>query len=67
MTLLYVQFADDTEEVIISYFGSPNDPEVWPNQGTVEQSDPRWKTYWDAQPILIQRMLPLPTVPETAA
>lgn len=60
MTLLYVQFADESEEVIISYFGSPNDPDVWPNQGTVDTSDPRWAVYWNGLPILLQRMLPAP-------
>jgi len=67
MTLLYVQFTDDTEEMIISYFGSPNDPAVWPNQGTVEQSDPRWSVYFNEQPIILQRLLPPPTDPEVAA
>lgn len=58
MTLLYVQFADETEEVIISYFGGPQPVEDWPNQGTVDTSDPRWKTYYSTLPQQLQQVLP---------
>jgi len=66
MTLLYVQFADDSDEVIISYFGGPQ-PDNWTNQGTVDSSDPRWSTYFYTQPLFFQQMLPQPTEPEAAA
>jgi hypothetical protein len=60
MTTVNVQFADATDETIVSFFGCPQDPAAWPNQGTVETSDPRWKTYFDAQPELVQTFLPEP-------
>jgi len=60
MTLIYVQFSDHSEAAIISYFGSPQPVEYWPNQSTVTASDPRWLAYYDAQPLLLQRMLPAP-------
>jgi hypothetical protein len=61
MTTLNVQFSDASETAIISYFGSPQDAEVWRDVGEVESSDPRWKAYYDAQLISIQEVLPLPT------
>jgi hypothetical protein len=61
MTTLNVQFSDATNETIVSYFYSPQDPAAWPNYGTVEDSDPRWKVYYDAQPPNTQQYLPVPT------
>ncbi|TPG62199.1 hypothetical protein EAH77_12255 [Ewingella americana] len=61
MTLLYVQFTDTTEAVIISYFGGPQPIESWHNQGTVDSSDQRWSIYFDEQPVMLQRFLTPPT------
>ncbi|MCT9017166.1 hypothetical protein N6G05_26805 [Cupriavidus gilardii] len=63
MTTIYVQFADETEEVIVSYFGIPQDPDYWKNQGTVESSDPRWKAYYESMASLREMgvILPEPT------
>jgi hypothetical protein len=58
MATLNVQFADSTEQVISTYFASPQDPVVWQNQGTVESTDARWKAFVDAQPYLVQQALP---------
>ncbi|MDR5813305.1 hypothetical protein QCE62_06830 [Caballeronia sp. LZ033] len=60
MTIIYVQFSDETDTEIISQFSCPQDPADWPNQGTVDSSDPRWKTYYDEQPAFIQGFLPTP-------
>lgn len=60
MTTIYVQFSDDTDTTIISYFSCPQDPDVWPNQGTIESNDPRWKTYYDQQSPFIQGFMPAP-------
>lgn len=38
----YVQFSDSTNAVIITVFGSPQDPEYWDNLGEVEDDDPRY-------------------------
>jgi hypothetical protein len=45
---IFVQFADSTEKSVISYFGSPQDPTAWQNQGEIDTSDTRWKAYYDA-------------------
>lgn len=42
---MYVQFSDSTEAEIISAFGCPQDPVVWPNQGIVDTTDVRWETF----------------------
>lgn len=47
MTTIFVQFADSTESVIASVFGSQQDPNVYANLGTVDLTDPRWKTFYD--------------------
>lgn len=60
MTMLYVQFEDTTEQKIISFFGAPQDPEVWPNQGTVDTSDPRWHAFYDAYPDVLKIYIPVP-------
>jgi hypothetical protein len=43
----YVQFTDSTETTIVSVFGSPQDQTVFPNQGTVEDDDPRYLAFMD--------------------
>lgn len=60
MTTIYVQFADATDASIVSQFSCPQDPDIWPNQGTVESNDPRWKTYYDEQSPFIQGLLSKP-------
>lgn len=46
--MIYVQFFDATEQKITSVFGCPQDPGVWPFQGSVEASDVRYKTYYES-------------------
>lgn len=60
MASLFVQFADDTEEVIVSYFPAQQDPKVYPHQGTVDTSDPRWRVFWEALPDSAKPYLPAP-------
>lgn len=60
MTTLTVQFSDATDAVIVSYFGSPQDPDEFANLGTVDTSDPRWKVFYDACLPLIQAAMPAP-------
>lgn len=59
--MLNVQFSDDTEKQIVSWFASPQDPTVYPHQGEVTTGDARWHAYYDAQPPMIQALLPTPT------
>ncbi|MHC8295311.1 tail fiber assembly protein [Pseudomonas sp. LB3P58] len=42
MTDIYVQFSDETQTVITSVFGCPQDPAYWPNQGVVQDNDQRY-------------------------
>tara|TARA_Y100000114_G_C11512752_1_gene209763 strand:+ start:85 stop:270 length:186 start_codon:yes stop_codon:yes gene_type:complete len=60
VTTLYVQFYDSSEQEIIALFGGPQDPDVFPNQGTVDTSDTRWKAYYDKQDAFIKTLLPKP-------
>lgn len=58
--LVNVQFEDETEAVIISYFAGPQDPAYWKFQGTVDSSDPRWHTYYNSLPDWLKPYLPTP-------
>lgn len=58
--MLNVQFSDSTDTKIIAYFGAPQDPAFWPNQGAVETSDARWATYYNGN-VSLQPYLPAPT------
>lgn len=60
MDTIYVQFSDNTEQRIVSAFTSPQDPMVWPNQGTVTSSDPRWAAYFATLPAGIAAAWPAP-------
>ena len=42
---MYVQFSDNTETTIVSVFANPQDPETFPNQGTVEETDARYVAF----------------------
>lgn len=45
MTTINVQFADEKQEVVISWFAGPQDPTVYPNQAQINDSDPRYITF----------------------
>lgn len=60
MSTINVQFADDSEQLVIAYFSSPQDPEIWPNQGQIDTSDARWESYYDSLPEGMRAGLPAP-------
>lgn len=60
MSPVYIQFSDSTDATIVSYFGSPQDPEIYPNYAQIDTSDVRWKAYYDAQTAALQAYLPSP-------
>lgn len=60
MTILNVQFSDSTETRIVSYFASPQIDSVFANLGTVDTSDPRWLTFYDALPAGVGLGIPAP-------
>lgn len=48
MTLsLSVQFSDSTDTAIQTYFTANPDPSMYPNLGTVNSNDARWKSFYD--------------------
>ncbi len=57
---IHVQFADETEEVIVSCFLSQPDPEYWHYLGEVEVTDPRWHVYYEAMPVHAKQCWPSP-------
>lgn len=61
MSEINVQFTDNTEKVIQTYFSSPQDPSVYDNLGTITTDDARWKAYFDAIPFASMSGLPSPT------
>ncbi len=44
----YVQFSNETHTAVVGVFAGPQDPEVWPNMGEVEDDDPRHIAYLDS-------------------
>lgn len=58
--LIYVQFYDDTEAVVAAYWSTPQDPQYYPNQGSMDTSDPRWHAYYDSLDPFFQASLPTP-------
>lgn len=57
---LYVQFEDDSEENVVAYFMSEQDPALYQNIGLITSSDPRWLNYLESQPAFVQEVLPKP-------
>jgi hypothetical protein len=42
----YVQFSDTSQKLVISVFGNPQpDTDAYPNQGSVEDVDPRYLAF----------------------
>ncbi|CAB3764069.1 hypothetical protein [Paraburkholderia humisilvae] len=61
MSTLYVQFSDATQSTICSVFSCSQDTTEFPNQGEIDTSDARWKTYCDTMPAQVRTFLPTPT------
>lgn len=45
MTTVIVTFQDATEAVVTGYYASPQDPDLYPNLGEIEDDDPRYLSY----------------------
>lgn len=58
--MICVQFSDDKQTEIVSYFGAPQDPDDFPDQGEITTTDARWKAYYDKQSPVAQAALPKP-------
>jgi hypothetical protein len=59
--MINVNFSDSTQTTIVAFFGCTQDASIFPNQGTVDASDARWKAFYEAQPIYARGLLPAPT------
>ncbi|MDN7676681.1 hypothetical protein QZM22_30440 [Burkholderia oklahomensis] len=58
---MFAQFSDSDEKVIVAIFASEQDQEAFPNQAEIDESDPRYKAYFDALPVFAQEMLEPPS------
>lgn len=58
MTTYFVYFADETESVVLGYFGSHADDSVFPYQAELDEDDPRMQVYLhpELQPAYILMM-----------
>ncbi|WP_180131842.1 hypothetical protein [Rhodoferax sp. BLA1] len=50
MTTVFVQFFDASELKVVAVFGCAQDELVWPYQGQVDDSDPRYLAFISSQP-----------------
>lgn len=57
---MYVQFSDSTDTTIVSCFANAQNPMAFPNQGSVNASDARYKAYFYSLPAFAQTLLPPP-------
>ncbi|WP_448647201.1 phage tail protein [Pseudomonas mohnii] len=48
---MFVQFSDESQTKVISIFGCPQDEAVWPNQGEVDEDDPRYLAFHPVLPL----------------
>ncbi|KAB0509695.1 tail fiber assembly protein [Pseudomonas moorei] len=49
----YVQFSDSSEVSVVSVFGNPQDPGEYPNQGEVQDDDPRYLAFINPPPDML--------------
>lgn len=59
-TEIYVQY-DEGHTKIIAYFASPQDVDIYPNQGVTTTSDPLYHEFFSSLPYFAQISLPQPT------
>lgn len=45
--MINVQFSDESESEIVSYFSSAQSSDQFDNLGVVEATDDRWRRYFD--------------------
>jgi len=55
---MFVQFSDSIEKIIVACFGNAQDPDIYPNQGTVGGDDPRYTTFFNSLPTSAQAFSP---------
>lgn len=60
MATVFVEFSDSTEQTILAAFAVQQPGSAYANLGSLDSSDPRWKTYYSALPVSAQISLPQP-------
>ncbi|WP_145547739.1 hypothetical protein [Yersinia massiliensis] len=63
MDILYVQFSDETETVIVSWFCCEQSPEYYSYLGEVYADDQRYILFFDNLPDSVKPFLPQPVYP----
>lgn len=58
--MINVQFSDDKETTIVSIFTGKQDDSIFPNQGEVEPSDVRYKSFYNSLPDYMKNLMPTP-------
>lgn len=50
MNTVFVQYADSSQREVVSVFGCQQDPDIYPNQGEVDDDDPRYLAFINPPP-----------------
>lgn len=58
---IYVQFKDESEKEIVSWYGGKPKPDSEPFLGEVEADDPRYKKYYEDSSYFVREAIPIPT------
>lgn len=58
--MINVQFSDDSNTRVVSYFGSRQDPDFYENIGEIEASNLRWLAYYESINKWDRTALPVP-------
>jgi len=51
---IFVQFEDAKALKVVSVFGNPQDPDVYPHQGVVDDEDPRYRAFMASLPLILR-------------
>lgn len=60
MDILYVQFSDEIETIIVSWFCCPQSPEYYSFLDEVYADDQRYINFYDSMPEFIRAGMPSP-------
>ncbi|MDR3432052.1 MAG: hypothetical protein P4L95_09160 [Rouxiella aceris] len=58
--MIYVQFADDSEESIVAIFSCPQDASQYQNQGKLDITDKRYHSFYQLLSESVQQLMPSP-------
>lgn len=58
--MIYVQFSDEKETSVVSWYSAKPKPESEPFLGEVKADDPRYKKYYDESSDFVREVMPKP-------